>query len=105
NRLRFAWENDRYNKASVSVSRRYAEQAMKKSDVVVVIGYSFPDFNRSIDKQIFSGFEGKKLYIQDPAAENVAQKIRGVNQNIKISEIVTITNPDNFFIPYEFWDE
>jgi uncharacterized protein YaaR (DUF327 family) len=105
NRLQFAWEKDSYSRASVSLTRNYATQALKKSDVVVVIGYSFPDFNRSIDKQIFSGFKGKKLYIQDPAAENIAQKIRGVNQNIKTSDIVTITNTDNFFIPYEFWEE
>ncbi len=100
NRLQFAWEDQ----SAIQLARGYAHKVMSEAEVVVVIGYSFPDFNRRIDKQVFRDFKGR-LYIQDPHAANIAQKIRGVNQNIKLSDIVTMTDTKNFFIPYEFWEE
>lgn len=113
NRFSFAWERTESkspifvkpedDKTSLNTARDKAKKIMSSSDIVVVIGYSFPDFNRSIDKQIFSGFNGT-LYLQDPEADKIAQKIRGVNQKIKKEQIELITEPSNFFIPFEYWE-
>jgi len=98
NKLAFAWDEDI---PRISACRRACLPSLKGAEVVVVIGYSFPDFNRRIDKDLFSNFMGK-LIIQSPSAEKMKWKIKGVNPNI--SQIETITNVDSFFIPYEFWE-
>lgn len=49
NQLKFAWENDGY----VSKARLRAKEIIGKSDAVVIIGYSFPTFNREVDREIF----------------------------------------------------
>lgn len=100
NRLHFAWEQ----KEDVLLARNYAAQVMERTDVVVVIGYSFPDFNRSIDKQVFDGFQGRKLYVQDPEANQIAQKIRRLNSFLENVEIEPLTYTNSFFIPNEFWE-
>lgn len=123
NRLHFAWEDDirffqkkvktvlpsgasvkqvdRKKFTELQEARWRALRLFESSDIVVVIGYSFPDFNRLVDKEIFARFKGK-LIIQSPDADNVKQKIKGVNPNLK--EIETMTETDSFFIPYEFWE-
>lgn len=122
NRLHFAWEDelelsedaslpfsfirvpteaDRAKMTELQEGRFRAMKLFERSDIIVVIGYSFPDFNRRVDKDIFSKFRGK-LVIQSPEAEKVSQKIKGVNPEIK--EIETLTETDSFHIPYEFWE-
>ena len=42
---------------------------MKKTDIIVIIGYSFPNFNRDVDKTIFWEYtvsETKEIIIQVP---------------------------------------
>jgi hypothetical protein len=85
----------------VNYIRREAAKVMKESDIVVVIGYSFPDFNRHIDNAIFTEFNGK-LIIQSPSAEKMKRKFKGVKPST--SAIETITDVDSFFIPHEFWE-
>jgi hypothetical protein len=126
NRLHFAWEDDiKFTEEGVQLvippinierkadrsqftelqeARFRAMNLFEASDIIVVIGYSFPDFNRRVDKEIFSKFRGK-LVIQSPEADKIKQKIRGVNPEIKEKDMETMTEKDSFFIPYEFWEE
>lgn len=43
----------------------------KNSNTLVVIGYSFPYFNRSIDKELFVNGNFERIVIQDPNAETI----------------------------------
>lgn len=45
NHIRYAWED--------SDILNYAEQIMKDTEILVIIGYSFPDFNSEIDSKLF----------------------------------------------------
>lgn len=63
NEIKFAWEETKETKSV----RNLARQIIRCSEIVVVIGYSFPIFNREIDIEIFKEFKGKKIYIQDTA--------------------------------------
>jgi hypothetical protein len=84
-------------------ARTLAKEIIRKASILTVIGYSFPDFNRFLDKEIFSEENLNKIYIQDPDAENIVQKLAGVNRNLEgKAEIQTTTN--NFKIPIEFWE-
>ena len=76
-----------------------------RTTIVVVIGYSFPFFNREIDKQIFEKLNHpesgiKKIYYQDSVLDGkqlIAQF--GLRSSI---DIVHIKNTDNFHIPFEY---
>ncbi|MEZ5053877.1 MAG: hypothetical protein R2807_03785 [Chitinophagales bacterium] len=108
NQLVFAWENDDI----VSKARQNAQNLISYSDAVVVIGYSFPTFNREIDRQLFKVFDGnckglskkpsKKIYIQDTPenAPKIKERLKAIGNNLfDVAEIYT--EVDQFFIPPE----
>ena len=112
NQLKFAWEDgDQVKKA-----REYASQIIRDSDAVVIIGYSFPTFNREIDRLLFSAFNQccversggkvidikKKIYIQDikDNAPKIMERLKAVGSNLfEVAEIYD--DVDQFFIPPE----
>jgi hypothetical protein len=109
----FAWETDstfteKYNGYSNNILA--AEKIASEAAILVVIGYSFPVFNRQVDTQLFNLMTNlKKVYIQDLNPE----KIQSVLKNaFKIfQEPFTLQNPekvfsledntDHFVLPYE----
>ena len=113
--LRFAWEND----DQVLKARQNAKIIMSKSDIIIVIGYSFPTFNRDIDRQIFEIFNKrpspglkygdgksanryKKIYIQDTKenAPKIKERLKAVGS--KLFDVAEIYDDvDQFFIPPE----
>jgi len=85
--LSFAWEKsaNRDNMmASLSKTTLDTEQ-------VVVIGYSFPFFNRQTDREIIGSMTNlKKIYVQDMNADEVEQSLLAVlpeGKNIKIEKV------------------
>lgn len=96
--INYAWETNENSKTA----RSQAESIFSKSDIVVVIGYSFPSFNKEIDKALFSKLQGRKtrIYYQDP---NASFKFLNILTQGLNTELETITDrSDSFFIPYEF---
>lgn len=99
--LIFAWEKKQFDNRSDVLYRKIAA-----AEVLVVIGYSFPFFNRETDREIFSRMERlEKIYIQDPYADDIKQFMSSVlteQQRTKLlSDIVTLKNTTNFFLPPE----
>lgn len=101
--LSFAWEKPRGH----FVHR--ISDCVKDAQVLVVIGYSFPFFNREIDRLIFENMRSLgKIYIQDPNAENVKQSLRSaltteqLNMARLIDRVECIPIHENqFFLPPE----
>jgi len=94
--IRFAWEEETNN--------RLINTALKEEiSAIVVIGYSFPYFNREIDDYIFKKFRRvERLYLQYPEGvhSSIEERIKKlIPPNTKI---VRITFTDLFFIPDEF---
>lgn len=84
--------------------RYAARQRLRRADVIVIIGYSFPDFNRRIDKSIFLNVKDNvEIYVQDVNAEQVIEKLNGVKTGFK-DKAKPVTNVDQFWIPYDFWE-
>jgi hypothetical protein len=76
--LSFAWEytNPDYTIAPNDTINK-ALKIGEKTEVLVVNGYSFPNFNRIVDKEIFSKMKGlEKVYIQSPQAKDIEGIIR-----------------------------
>ncbi len=96
--LSFAWENS-FNQDRMN---NYISATTEDTEQVVVIGYSFPFFNREIDRQIFNGMTNlKKVYIQDinpSAVEQSVQAVLPAGNNIKVIPISSCTQ---FYLPIE----
>jgi len=98
--LSFAWEEDHPNltKGIVEV----ASIACKDTEVLVVIGYSFPFFNRDVDRKVIGGMTNlKKIYIQAPDADDLKEKFLSIRDDFDRSSIITLKKHDQFFLPHE----
>ena len=97
NTIEFAWEGSKPQYAAI-------HKIMEKSDIIVIIGYSFPNFNRDVDKTIFFQYNPKttkEIIIQVPDKYEF-KKIKQRLQTIKpIDDIVFrhIPDKDQFYIP------
>lgn len=68
--LSFAWEDETNDTKKIFLEKRMpiAKAIAEKTDILVVIGYSFPFFNRKIDDEIFKAMKQRlfKIYLRDP---------------------------------------
>jgi hypothetical protein len=97
--LSFAWEQDAINKS-------FLDQLVThfgKTQVLVIIGYSFPTFNRDIDKQLLERAFGslQKIYIQDPNSTFVERRLMGILPKFSRDNIEHVGEERQFFIPPE----
>ena len=100
--ISFAWEDSTKSKIMKS------QIEMLEVPAVVIIGYSFPYFNREIDKIIFNTLSDcglKRIYLQLPEHdhESVEERIKPLLMK-KDVEIVRKVSLDQFYIPDEFWE-
>jgi hypothetical protein len=96
--LSFAWESSQQQANLMKA----IEKATMDTESVVVIGYSFPYFNREIDRQIFSMMHNlKTIYIQDPNPEAVEPSLRAVLPLGQDVSVVYQKNCNQFYLPRE----
>ncbi len=106
----FAWENK--NKDHYSTYKghdniiREAERIASETEILVVIGYSFPIFNREIDNRLFKSMNHlEKVYIQDIEPEKIKATIENAfnirSKGIGDKNIQLNSNINQFVIPYE----
>jgi hypothetical protein len=97
----FAWE-----KGDISNNiRDIAKSAVKDTKILVVIGYSFPTYNRKVDKEILLNMNNlKKIIIQSPeeTANNIKYRIKNLISNFDSDSIEIYSSIDEFVIPFEF---
>jgi len=106
-RLSFAWDNNGYVDNFFDDK---IESMVGDAETLVVIGYTFPFFNRETDRRIFEKMPNlSQIYIQDPYADRIIKNIIPVMSDyqkdvMKLSindGIEPITNVDQFFLPPE----
>ncbi len=98
NHINYAWEDNYLSKTA----RSEAKRIFSETDILIIIGYSFPNFNKEIDKVLFKELKGRKtkIYFQDPNASTTFLK-----QLIDTDECeIKCENDrlDHFILPYEF---
>lgn len=99
--LKFAWEQENYQSLFECVSND-----LSCIEVLVIIGYSFPFFNRQVDAQVFKQMKSlRKIYIQDLAPERIKETMseffdfwEGSKDQI---EVVLKRNINQFVFPIE----
>lgn len=101
--LKFAWETKNFN-------AKVAESMIRESKNIIVIGYTFPLYNRSVDLKYFNGelLYGRRLVVQDP---NVEEMKNDVIENFYLKPlqmrgqgILCKANCDSFFIPNDIFN-
>lgn len=101
--LNFAWEHD-------STSSQYIkslESHISDAETLVVIGYTFPFFNRNVDSVLFKYLcrSLKNIYIQDPNAINIKESVMNIIQksgNSFHEDKIRLKNDvSQFFMPPE----
>jgi len=104
--LGFGWESNNTYIDDIALSQ------MKLGKVLVIIGYSFPAYNRNLDKKLINNFMEnvsesniKTIHIQAEiaSAKSIEQKLRGLIDSSKINLIDFQIQSDlsQFYIPIE----
>jgi hypothetical protein len=100
NHLHFAWESSGYHGQLMDNVNRL----VNGTTIMVVIGYSFPFFNRDVDKKVFEQLIQagtlKKIYYQDPSLDG-----KQLREQFAFGDKVVIKHirqVDNFHIPFEY---
>lgn len=98
NLITFGWESTLIHKRI-----EIAKSIVKETDYLVIIGYSFPFFNRVIDKEVFESLKEsgklKKIYYQDPF--RTGDFLREQFLLPATIEIAHVADTINYFIPNE----
>jgi D-ribose pyranose/furanose isomerase RbsD len=102
----FSWENNIDHQQAIDS----AISKLGNTEILVIIGYSFPFFNREIDLKIFNGLRNlKKVYYQvkDANKEILVERFGFNNVRFNPSSINAIQTKeisfyDQFHIPEEF---
>lgn len=96
--FKFAWEKNQ----TADYILECAQRMIWETEVLVIVGYSFPDFNRDIDRAIFSNSSNiKKVYLQANNDSNVPLNIRALKNDF-LTKMEIIQGTGNFFLPPEF---
>jgi len=80
--------------------------AINKSKNVVIIGYSFPLYNRFYDKHLFTNdnIENTNIYIQDINPQELCETFKssfGITNYKGSAKVIPISNCNSFFVPNE----
>lgn len=95
----FAWENE----GVTNQTRTHAKEIIADTEILVIVGYSFPSFNWSVDQDIFSNSKKlEKIYYQAPEYEidQLKNQMDAINPELK-GKTIGISNLRNFYIPPE----
>ena len=94
--LSFAFD---YNRPSDVLLHR-ADEIIAQTEVLVIIGYTFPFFNREIDRTVLNRLNPETtIYIQDYNPERVRQSFRAVCPKIDDLNIHSLNDVNQFFLP------
>ena len=81
---------------------RRSQKIISETNALVIIGYTFPFFNREIDRKILRTIiPDIKIYIQDLYPERIKQSLRAVLPSIKEENIILLKEVDQFYLPPE----
>lgn len=99
--IQYSWENN----PLFDTVRTNALNATKETEILVIIGYSFPTFNRTLDKKLLQNMGHlRKVFVQSPqnTIKGVVQRFKSIYEFTSEIEIEEITSVDEFYIPYEY---
>jgi hypothetical protein len=103
----FSWEQNpafSFRYKEVNKTMEFALKIAKETNILVVIGYSFPFFNRETDRHLINNMKLRKVYIQDVPnrVNDIVSIFRSSFARIQNEVSITPINYVNsFFLPPE----
>lgn len=104
--IEFAWETPEINRTPHTIRTKVVEKAIEvtnKTEILVIIGYSFPRENLEIDRDVISSMGSlKKIFIQDKSPLQVKKRIADLYQeNFRVKSInfEIVDNVSDFIAP------
>jgi hypothetical protein len=96
--LSFAWEKENPEKSIIT----HTIEEIKDSVALVVIGYSFPFFNRDIDRRIIGSMINlKRVYFQAPDADVLKERFQAMRDDLTGLELISKFDVGQFLLPNE----
>lgn len=96
--LSFAWEPEFEEK---SIVRKVIENT-SDTDSLVIIGYSFPFFNREVDRKIIGSMTKlKRVYFQAPDADIIKERFQAFKDDLTGIELLSKFDVNQFLLPNE----
>lgn len=93
--LYFAWEKEIFDQKS-----EYLKKNTIDAETLVVIGYSFPDVNAIIDKEILDSMPNiKRIYVQDRFPERVITHLESLLDKKLQGCIIPVNDVTEFYVP------
>jgi hypothetical protein len=96
--INFAWEPIDDTKAFNKIDA--AKEIIKNTTELIIVGYSFPAFNRTIDKEILNELDNKtheiRIHYQDPNASK--EKLIPILKPILVEKTNPLKNVDSGFL-------
>lgn len=96
--ISFAWESHR---TTVNVVDTVINN-IADAEVMIVVGYSFPFFNREVDREIIQKMTSlNKVYFQSPEADNLIERFHAITEKAADMTLVPIRDVSQFYLPNE----
>jgi hypothetical protein len=95
--INFAWESD------PPITLRKIQRVLSDTTVLIIIGYSFPFFNRQIDRVILNNMPScRRIYVQAPEVDHnaVAERIHALRSDLP--EMIFLKDVSAFYIPLDY---
>ncbi len=97
--LSFAWEE------SFEVERDIVTNTINgiaETEILVIIGYSFPFFNREIDRKLLNSMKKLyKVYFQSPEAKRLIDRFKATRDDIMSENLIQVLDVEQFYLPDE----
>lgn len=79
--FQFSWEDGSVGLQHSSNSQMIedAKQLISRAQTLIIVGYSFPAFNRHLDKELLSVFSGNKIIIQDANPQLIEDNLKDLS--------------------------
>jgi hypothetical protein len=99
--LSFAWEDENTNFGRKDIVTVTKEKTID-TQILVVVGYSIPFFNRQIDRGIIKNMTKlEKVYFQSPDADALIERFTSIRNDLDSTVLLPIKNCDQFHLPNE----
>lgn len=96
--LAFAWEG---MSSGQDFLTRVAK-SVQDTDFLVVIGYSFPSFNREVDRLIINSMKDlRKVYFQDLNPEKLKKQFQAIREDMNEDQLFVNEEVGQFLLPNE----
>jgi len=98
--ISFAWEqkeSQQNNLTKLFIDK--IKKMIEGTTELVVIGYSFPMFNRNVDRELFGNIPLQRIHIQDPNATSIKDRMGAIRRHAVPDKVNLSTDTYQFLFP------